>query len=516
MPSAIGHKILRNTAWNFFSRLIHIPISICLIPFIINQVGAERYGVWVMLFALVDYFSLLDLGIGAATIKYVADYYALQNIRKIGHVILNTCVFNLVFIPPLAASLIFADEILTFFSIAPQNIAEAKFIFDCILLIFALSQFSSVFRNTLIGLQRIHVSNFFEIVYVLVYAAATWIVLGSGSGLKGLAVTLFCLRCGLAFAQMLCLLKAIPGCVRGLGTIDLEMGKEFIRYGFKLQLTSLAGLLNFQLDKLLIGHFLKMEFVTFYELGSKIAVMVRMLPSVLMSPLIPASAELSVLNDTERLEELYLRSTRYITLIAAPMAAFLVAMGPAIMKLWLGNQTQASAVAALQLLAIGYFFNIITGAVSSIGRGIGVLKYEMQTSALLTALNLVLSVIMIVQMGFIGALIGTGAAMTIGNLFYLVRFNGFMRTPLSRLLSQVLVKPVGAAVLAGCSVYGLHVLLSDVISFSALSRLELGSYLGGAGITFMSIFSTAIFMMKFLTRTDVELVGHLWAAVRSV
>ena len=516
MASAIAHKILRNTAWNFFSRLIHIPISICLIPFIIDQVGVEWYGVWVTLFALVDYFSLLDLGIGAATIKYVADYYALQNLRKIGHVVLNTCVFNLIFLPPLVAGRIFADEILAFFKIAPQNLAEAKFIFDWVLLNFALSQFSSVFRNTLIGLQRIHVSNFCEIVYSLAYAAATWIVLGSGSGLEGLVVTLFCLRFGLAFAQMLCLLKAVPECVRGLGTIDVDMGKAFIRYGFKLQLTSLAGLLNFQLDKLLIGHFLRMEFVSFYELGSKIAVMIRMVPSVLMSPLIPASAELSVLNNAARLEELYLRSTRYITLISAPMAAFLVAMGPAVMKLWLGDQAQAPAVAALQLLSIGYFFNIITGAVSSIGRGIGVLKYEMQTSALLTALNLVLSVIMIVQMGFIGALIGTGAAMTIGNLFYLVRFNEFMRAPFSRLLSQVLVKPVGAAVLAGCFVYGLQVLLSDIISFPALNRIELGAYLGGAGITFMCIFSAAIFMMKFLTRADVELMGHLWAAVRPV
>ena len=167
MPSAIANKILRNAGWNFFSRLIHIPVSICLIPFIIDRVGAEWYGIWVTLFALVDYFSLLDLGIGAATIKYVAEYYATQNIPRIGHVILNTCIFNLIYFPPLLLSWIFANEILAFFNIAAENRAETHFIFDWILLNFALSQFSSVFRNTLIGLQRMHVSNFCEIVYLL-------------------------------------------------------------------------------------------------------------------------------------------------------------------------------------------------------------------------------------------------------------------------------------------------------------------------------------------------------------
>ncbi|MCK7511384.1 MAG: hypothetical protein MZV70_49910 [Desulfobacterales bacterium] len=41
-----------------------------------------------------DYVSLLDMGVGAATIKYVAEYQAFGNSRKIGNVVLSTCLFN--------------------------------------------------------------------------------------------------------------------------------------------------------------------------------------------------------------------------------------------------------------------------------------------------------------------------------------------------------------------------------------------------------------------------------------
>jgi O-antigen/teichoic acid export membrane protein len=516
MPSAIANKILRNAGWNFFSRLIHIPVSICLIPFIIDRVGAEWYGIWVTLFALVDYFSLLDLGIGAATIKYVAEYYATQNIARIGHVILNTCIFNLIYFPPLLLSWIFANEILAFFNIAAENRAEAHFIFDWILLNFALSQFSSVFRNSLIGLQRMHVSNFCEIVYLFAYAAATWIVLDSGAGLKGMVVVLFGLRCGIVAMLGVCVFRAMPQLKLSVTGIDVPLLKTFLRYGLTLQLNSLAGFLNFQLDKLLIGHFLKMELVAFYEMGSKLAMVIRLLPSMLLSPLIPASAELCVHRDADRLEELYLRGTKYVALLAAPLTGFLVVMGPAIMQFWLGSQSSAQAVLALQILSISYFFNIVAGAAHAIGRGMGVLTFELQATGLITILNLVLSVSLVMSVGFAGALIGTGAAMVVGNLVYVVRFHRFVRRTGKDFLSRAIAKPFVCACAAGILTHLILRLLGDAAGVAWMGRMELFGYLCGTGVFFLGIYLAGLLMLKVFTREDVEMIAQFRMAMRTV
>ncbi len=68
MEYSVSQKIFRNTTWNILARIFRIPVYLLIIPFIVNHVGATRYGIWIVLFAFVDYFSLLDLGFGAATI----------------------------------------------------------------------------------------------------------------------------------------------------------------------------------------------------------------------------------------------------------------------------------------------------------------------------------------------------------------------------------------------------------------------------------------------------------------
>lgn len=515
LPS-LSQKILRNTAWNFFSRLIHIPINICLVPFIINQVGASWYGIWVILFAIVDYFNLLDLGVGAATIKYIAEYYTMGKFRKIFQTIFTTCVFRLIFIPPLIVACFYENTILNFFRIDPHDMADAVFIFRWILLNFALSQFTAVFRNTLIGLQRIHINNLYEILYLLAYALMTLIVLDSGAGLKGLVITLFVLKCILTGAQLVCVINSIPKPEGNLGLFDACLLKDFFRYGIKLQFNSLAGLINFHFDKLLIGHFLKLDFVAFYELGSKLAMTIRLVPSILLSPLIPASAELKVYHDAIRLEKLYLQGTKYMFLMAAPLTAFLVTMGPVIMHLWLGSGGHPYAILALQMLAIGYCFNITAGAAHSIGRGIGVLKYELQSTMMIAIMNLILSLALIVRMGFIGALIGTSLAMIVGNGIYLIRFNLFIRTTTNNSLTQMLAKPFISACFSGALIYIAHRLLEGVVHYAAMDRLELVGYLLVFGFFFLGVFILCLYVMKVFSRADIGLFYDLLTAIRTV
>ena len=150
LPTSI--KILRNTSWNIIARLCHIFVNILLIPFIISHVGTTRYGIWVALFAVVNYFSLLEFGTGAATIKYVADYYTQKRIKKVGQVIALTLIFNCIYLPVLIIAYLLSDRVLSFFHIEYKYLAEANFIFIGVLANFAISQIAGVFRSTLIGI----------------------------------------------------------------------------------------------------------------------------------------------------------------------------------------------------------------------------------------------------------------------------------------------------------------------------------------------------------------------------
>jgi len=513
MALPISTKILRNTSWTIIARLSHICINILLIPFILSHVGTIRYGIWVALFVVVDYFNLLDFGTGAATIKYVADYYTKKNLKKIGQVITLTFIFNCIYIPFLITAYLFSDEVLSFFNIEPNYLPEAKIIFVGVLANFAISQLAGVLRSTLIGIQRIHINNLFEIVYLFLYASGVFYLLSKGYGLQGIIMMMFCLRCALFVYRLIYVLSVMPSIIKALNKIDLSMCSSFFSYGAKLQIASIAGFFNFQIDKLLIGHYLKMEFVAFYEIGAKLAMMIRHVPSVMMGPLIPASAELAANRDTTRLNELYLRSNFYIILVAAPIAAFFILNSREIVAIWLGELAHPYCALTLRVLSVAFFFQMLTSAVASIGRGLGMIRYEIESSVLNAILNISLSVILIIKFGFLGALLGTTVAMAVSNCLYFIRFSRFMKIEMSKVLDRILIKPVLCALIPAILCYFFKNFLTDSILMSKLSRLEALYSLLIVGIVYLLVFVAGLFLSRAIGLSDLRLFGRAFTAI---
>jgi len=516
MPQSVSQKILRNSSFNIFARIVHTAVYLVIIPFIIYNVGGTRYGIWVALFAFVEYFNLLDLGFGAAVVKYTADNYARNDISGIGSIMITAFLFYSLLAPFIIIPIFFAHAIISFLHVDPENFYEATFLLKGVLLVFVFNYITSVVRNVLVGLQRIDIQNLCDMVYTLLYAAGVIVVLKSGFGLKGLIVLIGLLRIALVSVQTVCVFKIVPGIKGGLKSVSGRIFKKFFQYGIKLQITSFAGLFNFQLDKILIGHFLRMELVTFYDLGSKIAMFIRQVPAVLLSPLIPASAELATTGDRQRLEAMYIRGAKYITLTAAPIAVFLCTMAPTVMLIWMGKGNYDYAVMAIRILAVGYFFNIITGVITSMGRGIGVLHYEVQTSCFIALANLFLSVFLIIKIGFIGALIGTMAAMTVGNTLYVYRFNQYLKVPFAGFLKETFAKPVIICFLAGAVIWsGQYIVFSEFLTFS-ISRINMAICFVISGICFSAIYIAGLFLTGFVGRPDLEIFGQIVRAVRGV
>src|SRR6476469_8499900 len=71
-----GRALVRNTGWNLVGYLAPLVAGVLALPLIIDALGVARFGVLTLAWAVLGYFGLLDLGIGRATTKYVAEYLA--------------------------------------------------------------------------------------------------------------------------------------------------------------------------------------------------------------------------------------------------------------------------------------------------------------------------------------------------------------------------------------------------------------------------------------------------------
>jgi O-antigen/teichoic acid export membrane protein len=184
------------------------------------------------------------------------------------------------------------------------------------------------------------------------------------------------------------------------------------------------------------------------------------------------------------------------------------------MSAWLGTNENSYASQTLRILSIGYFFNIITSVITSMGRGIGVLNYEMYATAFIAAANLILSVTLIITIGFIGALIGTSVSMTVGNILYLYRFNRYMGISFSNFLKFAFFKPVFSAAVAGTIIhYSQNLVLTFNLNFS-VSRVYMIIYLGLMGLIFAIVYSLGLFLTGSIKRSDFEIFSQLIASIR--
>ena len=68
-----GSLLVKNTILNFGAKVLPLVVMGATIPYVIEGLGTARYGVFTLIWAVLGYFSILDLGLGKATAKKVAE-----------------------------------------------------------------------------------------------------------------------------------------------------------------------------------------------------------------------------------------------------------------------------------------------------------------------------------------------------------------------------------------------------------------------------------------------------------
>ena len=80
--AALRRQLIRNAFSSWFAYLVRIAVTFLFVPYIAAVLGGSRYGVSVIIFQTIFYFSLLDAGLTSALTRYVSKFLAA---RDFGH-----------------------------------------------------------------------------------------------------------------------------------------------------------------------------------------------------------------------------------------------------------------------------------------------------------------------------------------------------------------------------------------------------------------------------------------------
>lgn len=448
-----SRKIIRNTIFNIVGRLWGILIALILTPYIVRNIGTERFGIWAVVGVLVNYLGLFDFGINSSFVKHIAEFNSRREYQKINRLVNSGMVFYLFFgAAVFGLTVFFRWHFIHFLNVPPQLCEDAEFAVILGVAAFVFSNVVSVFAAIQGGLQRMDITNILAVASSFIYIVATVFVLKLGLGLKGLMVANAAVLFISGVVNIAAAFKLLPGLSINPLLFSRDMLGKLFGFGYKLQLSNIASMLHFHMDKFILAHFLNIGSVAYYAIASQLAVRLRELPLILVSAVFPAASELEAVRDASGLNKLYLRSTKYVALAGFPIFGSGILLADSFIALWLGNGYER-AVFTFYILAAGYFFNILTAPGFFVLNGMGKPEYGMRSSLLAAALNLGLSIILVITTGYFGVVTATALSMITAALYFILISGRCLKVSFAAMAKDALIKPCAASLAAVLLIY---------------------------------------------------------------
>jgi len=255
-----------NALTNYFRFFLTIVISFWLIPFIIRSLGQEIYGLWALSFSIIGFFSLLDFGFGLGVVKWTGEA-RINGKTEYRNAILSTVLFIYIILAlaGMAILVLFSFFYGRLFSIPSELVPVAV----TILLILGVRSLliqipMSLFKGVLFGEQKIYLINVIQILSTVVYAASAYLALEQDLGVVGLASV----NCLAFFAENLLYLFFALRKTQKLSLSLKKVKKQYVREALSFSIysfiTTVAGLVLFQTDTLIVQLALNLELVGIY------------------------------------------------------------------------------------------------------------------------------------------------------------------------------------------------------------------------------------------------------------
>lgn len=501
MPT--GTKIIRNVAFGVLRVLLTAPVPLLLTPFIIRRVGTNGLGLWTVFLAVNALTSLADLGFLGTLTKHVSehfatrDYLSLNRVINAGIAIFSAAALTFVIAVNLGSGLLVS----AFLRQAPLPPDQVQHCVRLLSIALALNVLAFPFSSIIAGLQRLDFANLLSAGNVVSIALSAAVFLALGLGVNGLVYAIV-LGAGLNFGlSVLVAWHLLPQLRISPALVRREEMKSLSAFSAKLYMTQVAVLVHNQTEKFLLAHFAGLTPAGWYDIGNDLSLKLRGIPSLLLSPLLPAASELQARGEHEKTITLYRRTHKYLALVGVLIAFVTGLLAQRFIQIWLGPGF-AQVAPALVILTVVQFINLASGPGLMILIGKGDLLPGVRSAVAGIVLNVTLSTVLIIRYGFTGAVFGTAVSLSLASLYFIVMFHQRTGYSFSSVLEPYL-KPL---------IWG------ALLTFIAEVTVPLGRLhwygLVVTAVAFTAAYLAGLFLLRYFDAFDIRALEQLLAMRR--
>ncbi len=342
-----------------------IVSAIFLQPYMIGKLGELDVSIWILTLSLVEYYWLIDLGFRSATMKMSAEFHALDQPDRLNELLSTGVAYSSVMAVVIAVV-----------SVAVAPYAEKIWhidrpVFRYLIIIagvsWALGMVFNIYGACLEGFQRFDLLGRIWITTTVVRSLGVALVLFTGHGLLLMGFVLLgaqLLSYGLTYMSFR---RVVPDARISWPLARFSMLKEMVSYGIHTFTTIISTRLLNQGLPAIIGYFLPLESVVYYNTPMRI--MDYAMDGVGRVGMVtaPNTTELMAGNRLREIAQLGIYANRYCLSLFMPLVSMLLIYGFEIYSLWMWRRpgfAQASAyllpIMVLSHAAVSGQFNSVS------------------------------------------------------------------------------------------------------------------------------------------------------------
>ena len=429
---------LVSNAWaNLLGAAVPALVMLGTVPLVVKGLGEANYGVYSLITAIVGYFAVIDINVTAGSVKYIAEHNARGDDAKIAETFSFGLATYLV-IGLLGACGLFlgADWFVTrVFPVPPRLVAEAAATLELAALGFLLGQLQNYLNSVPQSLMRYDISSRVEMAFGTLVPLATVGILMLGYGLFEV-ILLRVLASGL---HCLFLWRAIRSLLPGLAWRwpGARIRGELLGFSAYSFLARFASLSYAYADKLIIGALVGVTGLAYFTVAATLANRVLGLTFRLSGVFFPAASALAARGELARLDQVYVKATRYVVYLNAAILVLVAVFAHQILGYWMNEDFARHGAVVLAVMALSQFVDSLTNLPSLVNDGMGHPRVSGMFALGRAACGLLIVWIGVAGWGIDGAAWGHLAGSLLFTTAFVLYVHGrTVPTSLARLLSQ--------------------------------------------------------------------------------
>ena len=356
-----GAVLARNTIYNFLTQIVVSVLAFLSIPVIVRGMGEEVFALLTLIWMVVGYFSILDLGVGQASVKFLAEEIARGEVDRANSTVwvsvavsaglgVITSGIMLAVMPLLLGGVIAVPAHL-------QADMHRSFLLVTVAVPFVMIQ--GAFRAVPMAVQRFDLFNLLQGLSGLLQWGGSLVLVISGSGLFAIVALTVAIRVVGAAAACVIAVKLFPGLSFAAPKDVGPTVRKLLTFGGWLTVSQAVSPVARYLDRVFVVSYTSLKMFTYYAAPFEAMSRVQVIPLSLSTTLFPAMSERESIHGPAESFSLYMRAMNFTILVMLPIAIGLVAFSQPILHLWLGGSFPELSDGVFKILAAAAFVQAI-------------------------------------------------------------------------------------------------------------------------------------------------------------